>query len=685
MRRILVTLVILAACKSGDSSTGPAPVASVAISAPSSVIGVGQTTMLSASGIDASGKALVGLTVTWNTSAPGVATVANGLVTGVSAGSATITATISDKSAQTVITVTGGATGCTGVTPLSVAVGEIHTLSATERQQLCLSAGASAGEYVLIPFNNGLTAANGAAAASIPVSFAATNTSATSGAPALAAGASAAANATLSPIETFEASNIGAAFEARLRAIERAELTPLMRGRRARVSPQLLRRDPNSRSNITNLPANPAVGTPISLNTNGTNGCSNAQMHGARVAAVSNTAIVVVDSGAPAGGFTDAEFLSFAVTFDTLIFPLDTTAYGKPFDMDNNGRVILFFTQAVNQLTPASTPATSGFIGGFFFARDLFPKVANAVVNFGCAGSNEGEMFYLPVPDPNSQFNTFFKTKATVQSSTYGTLAHEFQHLINASRRIYVTVANVDFMETWLNEAMSHVAEELLYYRVSGLTPRSDLTLQTVTGSPAQLSAINTYQIDNLSRLSTYLKAPDLNSPYNPTDQLATRGASWQLLRYALDLSPGTGYANLHAMIDSPVSVTNPTGGSEVNGASIFTAIFGGVFTGSLTTAVRQELITQFFDNSGIAIAAQYAFPSWNFRSVLTGLKSNNNAYPLATTQLLGSAPVAFTLTAGGGGYARFHVNASTVAGIVATSGGGALPTALELILIRTQ
>ena len=152
-----------------------------------------------------------------------------------------------------------------------------------------------------------------------------------------------------------------------------------------------------------------------------------------------------------------------------LVYSLDTTAFGAPYDMDRNGKVILFFTTAVNQLTPAGA---SSVIGGFFFERDMIPRVANQQVPFACATSNEGEMFYLPVVDANSRYNAYFKSKSTLLVEINGTTIHEFQHLINASRRYYVTPDLVDTEEAWLNEGMSHIAEEILYMHVAGLGQR---------------------------------------------------------------------------------------------------------------------------------------------------------------------------------------------------------------------
>ena len=104
-----------------------APVASVAVSPSSSSLQLGGTVQLSATLKDAAGNVLTGRVVTWASSAPAVTVSASGLVTGVAAGSATITATSESKSGSAAITVsstvlqhsgyyvtTGGTTGGDG-------------------------------------------------------------------------------------------------------------------------------------------------------------------------------------------------------------------------------------------------------------------------------------------------------------------------------------------------------------------------------------------------------------------------------------------------------------------------------------------------------------------------------------------------------------------------------------------
>jgi len=83
------------------------PVASVAVSPTTASVPVGQTVQLTATPKDANGNTLSGRTIAWASSNPAAATVnTSGRVTGVAAGTATITATSEGKSGTAAITVT---------------------------------------------------------------------------------------------------------------------------------------------------------------------------------------------------------------------------------------------------------------------------------------------------------------------------------------------------------------------------------------------------------------------------------------------------------------------------------------------------------------------------------------------------------------------------------------------------
>ncbi|WP_284352167.1 beta strand repeat-containing protein [Roseisolibacter agri] len=122
----------------------PAAVASVLVTPPSASVAAGATVQLSTTVRDANGNALTGRTITWSTSNPAIASVStSGVVTGVAAGAATITATSEGRSGTAAITVTGTAGGGTGViavasvavspSTLSVVAGGTGQLSATAR------------------------------------------------------------------------------------------------------------------------------------------------------------------------------------------------------------------------------------------------------------------------------------------------------------------------------------------------------------------------------------------------------------------------------------------------------------------------------------------------------------------------------------------------------------------------
>jgi uncharacterized protein YjdB len=108
--------------KSGTSAVTvvagtPAPVATVTVTPNPASVAVGATVQLTATLKDANGNTLTGRTVAWTTSNASFATVnaSTGLVTGVAAGSATITATSEGKSGTSAVTVTAPSGGGSNV------------------------------------------------------------------------------------------------------------------------------------------------------------------------------------------------------------------------------------------------------------------------------------------------------------------------------------------------------------------------------------------------------------------------------------------------------------------------------------------------------------------------------------------------------------------------------------------
>src|SRR5262249_18118019 len=110
-------------------------------------------------------------------------------------------------------------------------------------------------------------------------------------------------------------------FEMRLRKRERAAGI----GRHVRLkAPAASDRSTSAQSLSARVPAS---GDVMTYNTNPNDYCANPDYRPGKVVAITNKAIIVADTANPAGGFTDAEYQSIGVTFDTLVDPIDRAAF----------------------------------------------------------------------------------------------------------------------------------------------------------------------------------------------------------------------------------------------------------------------------------------------------------------------------------------------------------------------
>lgn len=528
--------------------------------------------------------------------------------------------------------------------PVAMEVGELLLLEGELSQGLFLDAGADGAEYLLVPFN-----ASDAGAARLAVEILGGNVQAPSGSLASAARAAGPPGVAMAEIPDREE------FHERLREWEVRELSASIGSARSASSRRPLRAALEV----------PRVGALLPLNVpTGPNLCATPNLRVGRVVAVTEHAIVVADTANPPSDFTDQEFAGVAATFDTLVYPVDVRNFGEPTDIDDNSRVILFYTREVNELTPADS---RGLVGGFFFSGDLFPPSA-------CAASNFAEIFYLLAPDPQGVINNNVRTADLIRRSTLGTVGHELQHLINSSRRIYINMADA-FEEVWLNEGLSHIAEELLFYEASGLEPRQNIDLETLRGARERVQAVNTFQVSNLARYASYLENPDTTSLLG-VDELPTRGASWAFLRYAADQETGPDQPFWFDLVNSTEAgvdnLRNVLGGQDPIDVmqawttSVFTDDFPGL---ALSGPLQPTLLEQ---------------PSWNFRSILPVLDEGNQ-FPLAVRALTSGAERAFTLRPGGAVFIRFGIAAGQQAVLTTTSGGAVPPERLRISVVRLR
>ena len=444
------------------------------------------------------------------------------------------------------------------------------------------------------------------------------------------------------------------AYESRLRDRERTELTPRFAAARR----------PNAIT-VPALPTTVSVGDLITINVNASDPCSNPVMHPVRVMAIGTKALILNDTLNPKPGFATADFQRFAARFDTLVYPMDVAAFGEPTDIDKNGHIAIVFTRAVNELT---SRGSLSYVGGLTFSRDLFPVIGTARAS-ACATSNEGEYFYLMAPDPNGTINGNRRTNAFVDSNSTGVIAHELVHLINASRKLYVNTAAPKFEDKWLDEGLAHVAEELLFYRESGLAPRSNINYQTLVSSSRIRNAYLNDMAGNRGRLAEYLSSPSTGSPYRAGDSLSTRGAAWSLLRYLADRassSDGDIWSRL------------------VNNTAVGLANLQSVF-GDVTPLVRDWSVSNAVDDSPAA-PAELSQKSWNWKSIFGGADALAALYPLP---LIGMTPSTGTYTGtvvpGGSAFFLFGVPENGTATLSLGDASGSAASNLQIVIVRTK
>ena len=131
---------------SGTTTASTAPVATVTVNPASASVAIGAVQQFTATLRDASGNLLTGRAVTWSSSSPTIAGVSvSGLVTGLVAGPATITATSEGQSGSATVTVT--------LAPPGGVVFESNWSTATGTSQSAVRDGTRWGNYW--EFNNG--------------------------------------------------------------------------------------------------------------------------------------------------------------------------------------------------------------------------------------------------------------------------------------------------------------------------------------------------------------------------------------------------------------------------------------------------------------------------------------------------------------------------------------------------
>lgn len=288
---------------------------------------------------------------------------------------------------------------------------------------------------------------------------------------------------------------------------------------------------------------------------------------------------------------TDAELTAMGTLYDTHLAPRVLTAFGDGTDIDDNGRVLFVLTPTVNAMVTAAECPTRGFVRGFFHSHDLTSFAPT---------SNQGEVFYGFVPDPAARWSCAH-SRAEVLSNLPPTFMHELQHMISFGAHAITRGGAGE--EPWLNEGLSHVAEELGSLYWEGVFPAP-----TGRTAPTQIfpDSASAYINPNLLYSYRYL----FSSPFFSLTTCAPgsfcslneRGGIWLLLRWLADQE---GPAVLRSLVQT--ALTGRANLEAVSGATTAALL------GDFAIAVSTDSI------EGIArdrVPSRYRFASRNLRSI---------------------------------------------------------------------
>ena len=241
-------------------------------------------------------------------------------------------------------------------------------------------------------------------------------------------------------------------------------------------------------------------------------------------------AFAVAEDVEVAGHIGAAEYAGLLQSLDQLVFPIVTTYFGPPADLDENGRVWVLLTAVVNRTTPMGS---STFIAGFFNPSDLSDRA-------GCAASNQGEVLYLLGPDPGGELSNPVEP-AFALSNALGVSAHELEHLLSAEQRIVFGGGTfADLEDAWLGEGLAHMAETAVGLAAADLQPGRNLDYAALSADPELFAS---FHFANFRRAGYHLEDPNRTLALGTSGSgdpggvpsLRMRGFGWLFLRWMAD------------------------------------------------------------------------------------------------------------------------------------------------------
>ncbi len=483
---------------------------------------------------------------------------------------------------------------CTAPTQIPLAAGESRIIDPiNETSCLALASGESEQEYLVVPYaGEGEEALLGVTGGYQLVTQPGTQVT---------------ASASASLVRPFAHERGAASFHHSLRLAEAAlAATPLpaLNGVAAPVARQA-----------------PQVGDQEQFRVCGNGACNSTVQVTATARYVGEHGVVYTDNATPTGAeqLTQSDIDHLGTLFDDYLFEIGTNAFGETSDIDGDNLVAIVITPRVNDLSP---DCTDGRVIGYFYGGDLL---------LSTPGGNRREVFFAFAPRPATQACTEV-TRNLALRSLPPVLIHELQHMISFNQ--HVLKRGQPDEAVWLNEGLSHFAEEL----GQRIIPDEHC--------PASSSCFSEFASGNIVNAYLYLEDPEnsfLVAPSRDGPSLAERGSGWLFVRWLAD---HFGTEEHGRDFTSAILQRGTPGARNVE------AVTGQPFD----RLVGEWLLANWLDNlEGFPQAGRTHYKSWNFRSLFQANYPQLFArpYPLIPDLTDGSFARVGTLRGGSGTYLR--------------------------------
>ncbi|MFO0947223.1 MAG: hypothetical protein U1D30_14980 [Planctomycetota bacterium] len=211
-----------------------------------------------------------------------------------------------------------------------------------------------------------------------------------------------------------------------------------------------------------------------------------------QLVAVGRECLVYVDEEDGPASFPNDVIDEIVNTYDQIVYPRACQLFGSHHDIDRNGKFTILLTHWLGNLSNGKVS-----LGGFVRGSDFLPDLAAPF-------SNQCDMMYL---NSNVRPGEHLRTL----------IAHEYTHAVTYSEHVfgdYLVGGGGEDEETWLSEAMAHLAENFAETGWSNLD----------------------------YRISTYLNAPDRYRLVVPDYYRSglwrchgSRGSTYLFLRWCVD------------------------------------------------------------------------------------------------------------------------------------------------------